>query len=337
MTTPTPLQFPHPDLSSIGTENSVPTYTSLRRAQDEINDNVIGIHSTNGGGIHGHLGAILSPDDYHIIAGVPYVTPVSPGAHPVHPAGSTGPMIVELNRQHIADQAIFRLHHQVQLAIKNMILKSVHSSYIRELYQGGNIGYHHSGPRELMHHLWQNYGTITSAQMTANEVAIQQPWNTSLPVESVFTQLNEAIVFSTAGGDTITNASAIRTGYKIIEQTGLFTTKCSDWRDKDEADKTMNTFQAHFRKADIDRRLLGSTTEAAGYHGGHTANQATGQTARTPATYTYCWSHGSSRNISHTSMSCLNKSIGHQDLATAADHMGGSNKIWTAPAAPVPE
>jgi hypothetical protein len=337
MTTTTPLQFPHTDLSRIGTEDSVPNYMSLRRAQDEINANVLSIHSTRGGGIHGHLGALLSDDDYHIIAGVHYVAPVSPGAHPVHPPGSTGPMIAELNRQHLADQAIFRLHHQVLLAIKNMILKSVHSNYIRELNQGGNMGYHNSGPRELMDHLWQNYGTITSAQMTANNEAIEQPWNTSLPVESVFTQLNDAIVFSTAGGDTITDASAIRTGYKIIEQTGLFTRKCTDWRDKDEPNKTMQAFQAHFRKADIDRRLLGSTTETAGYHGGHTANQATGPTGRTPTTYTYCWSHGSSRNISHTSMSCLNKSIGHKDLATAADHMGGSNKIWTAPAAPVPE
>jgi hypothetical protein len=44
----------------------------------------------------------------------------------------------------------------------------------------------------------------------------------------------------------------------------------------------------------------------------------------------------SSRNISHNSMSCPNKSIGHQDNAKADNHMGGYTNIWTAPTAPAP-
>ena len=122
MTTPTTaLNFPHPELPTIGSLTVVPTYSSLRAAQDHLNDNAMAIHSHGGGGRHGHLGLVLPADEYLAVAGVAYVPPVSPGVHPVHAVGSTGPMIVEQNRQHVADQATFRLHNQVELALTNML------------------------------------------------------------------------------------------------------------------------------------------------------------------------------------------------------------------------
>jgi len=38
----------------------------------------------------------------------------------------------------------------------------------------------------------------------------------------------------------------------------------------------------------------------------------------------YCWTHGSSNNVAHTSLTCLNKAEGHQDAATTHNKMGGS-------------
>jgi hypothetical protein len=112
--------------------------------------------------------------------------------------------------------------------------------------------------------------------------------------------------------------------------------------------KTPLDFKSFFREADLDRRLT-ATTETAGFHGAYQATAVPPASApaaphyvyqtavqppsanRNPArTFTYCWSHGSTRNISHTSMSCENKSNGHQDNATAENKMNGSTKVWTA-------
>jgi hypothetical protein len=41
----------------------------------------------------------------------------------------------------------------------------------------------------------------------------------------------------------------------------------------------------------------------------------------------YCWTHGSSQNISHTSMTCNRKQTNHQDEATVTNKMGGSTKV----------
>ena len=45
---------------------------------------------------------------------------------------------------------------------------------------------------------------------------------------------------------------------------------------------------------------------------------------RTPATRGYCWTHGSSGNVAHTSASCANPAEGHQVAATNRNRMGGS-------------
>jgi hypothetical protein len=145
--------------------------------------------------------------------------------------------------------------------------------------------------------------------------------------------LESATVCSAAGNDPISTATAVRTGYNIIETTGLFTASCRDWSAKVETDKMFPVFQTSFRDADLDRRRT-ATTETAGCHSAyqavaaphepaefHNAYQATAAppplihrtpaSARLPATYTYCWSHGGTTNISHTSMSCQNNSNSH--------------------------
>jgi hypothetical protein len=60
--------------------------------------------------------------------------------------------------------------------------------------------------------------------------------------------------------------------------------------------------------------------------GGSTeVNQGTRPTsATTPRSY--CWTHGFSKNLSHTSMTCIKKDADHEDEATATNKMGGSNR-----------
>ena len=40
----------------------------------------------------------------------------------------------------------------------------------------------------------------------------------------------------------------------------------------------------------------------------------------------YCWTHGRTRNNSHTSKTCRNKAKGHNDDATLENRLGGSNR-----------
>jgi hypothetical protein len=43
----------------------------------------------------------------------------------------------------------------------------------------------------------------------------------------------------------------------------------------------------------------------------------------------YCWTHGYSGNLTHTSATCVTRAEGHQEAATHANKLGGTDRIWT--------
>jgi hypothetical protein len=43
----------------------------------------------------------------------------------------------------------------------------------------------------------------------------------------------------------------------------------------------------------------------------------------------YCWTHGYSGNLSHTSATCVNTAEGHQKTATHTNRLGGTEKVWS--------
>jgi hypothetical protein len=60
-----------------------------------------------------------------------------------------------------------------------------------------------------------------------------------------------------------------------------------------------------------------------------TSSTITNSTPLAPVGLSYCWTHGSSRNRSHTSPTCHNKAEGHIDTATNENKCGGSEKTYT--------
>jgi hypothetical protein len=157
----------------------------------------------------------------------------------------------------------------------------------------------------------------------------------------------------------------VRIGYNIIYATDRFSLGCHAWRQLIETDKTWARLKTHFKAADTDLRLT-TTSNSAGFQGAANlvtesttdapetalaasqAALATSQAALTAAIQgqanaishptnttpaptvarSYCWTHGSSRNLRHTSATCNNKADDHQDTATLNNKMGGSEKVW---------
>ena len=68
------------------------------------------------------------------------------------------------------------------------------------------------------------------------------------------------MILSTKGGDPITPASAIRTGISIIENNGLFSLDCKEWRARSPVNRTLANFCQHFRKAEKEFKRNPTTT-----------------------------------------------------------------------------
>ena len=56
-----------------------PDYERLKKLKDTLKDNASIIASKLGGGGYGHLGLILSTNEYATVSNTPYVRPVHPG------------------------------------------------------------------------------------------------------------------------------------------------------------------------------------------------------------------------------------------------------------------
>jgi hypothetical protein len=294
---------------------------------------------------------------------VAFDPPENPPPQPVHPAGATSIIINEANRQHLEQKQTFKAYHAVDHALRNQIIALLPDIYIRAL-KHATTGYGNVTTRTFLEHLWTNYGAITQAELNDNETRMQIPWNPPMPIEVLFTQLDNGIAYAAAGDETLSATQVPRIGYNIIDATRLFKLPCRDWRLKARADKTMQTFKTHFSRADVDR-ASGTTTGTAGFHGAANhvaatppiseevtqaqiiADTVTKQVAlamaalnvnantntrtnasRRPRPTAYCWTHGLSKNVRHTSSACNNRAEGHQETATKDNKMGGSDRVY---------
>ena len=88
--------FEKKDLTPIHGE---PTPDSLLRLKKEIKTNARSVPSNLGGGTHGHLGLVLSPDTYALLSDTPFDRPDHPGPLAI-PPGTTQHMATTLREQH---------------------------------------------------------------------------------------------------------------------------------------------------------------------------------------------------------------------------------------------
>jgi len=328
-TTPKSLMdsFPHTTLTPIATTTSYPTYENLRKMQWELNDNAESIESEFGDGNHGHIFLVIPEAEYlELTDGIPCVPPEKPPINVDHPNGATAPQITEANCRNTNEKFAYKQYHDATKAIRNQLIAAIPLSYIESLSHPTR-GFNKVPPIDIITHLWARFGKIRSSDLRANEKRMKAAWHPPTPFQDLIKQLDDGKKFAAAGKEIIDDHALARMGYDIIDDTGLFDFACREYRFKDEIDKTMATFEEHFRLADLDRTLT-VTTKSAGFHG---ANQMSATTTPTPLNtgkQSYCWTHSILKNHKHTSLTCEKKADGHQDAATLQNKLGGSTKVY---------
>ena len=140
-------RFPKPNPTNIV---GIPTYESIKRLNDDISTNAASVHTSLGGGNHGHLGMTVSPAIYATISNTPFVPPPNP-AQP-NLTGFTGLQIMAANRHFDADKRKFTEFVALTNALKKQILASVDDIYLAVIKQP-YIGHSNRTVLELLKHL----------------------------------------------------------------------------------------------------------------------------------------------------------------------------------------
>jgi hypothetical protein len=122
--------FPHSSLTKVTRE---PTFEDLKVIRRLLNTNAMSLASFEGGGRHGHLGIIMTKEEYFAIAVDVFPVPNNPGSSTAVVAGMTAAVIAEMTRLYREETQVYRTYHNVDQAINKLIVESFDDAYLNAL------------------------------------------------------------------------------------------------------------------------------------------------------------------------------------------------------------
>ena len=241
-----------------------PTYQTLKELKDQLKANAASIPTTLGGGHHGYLGLILSPAAYATISPTAFAEPAYPGQHPTIPAGTNAANTSAIIRRHTEDTRQWREFKNVSTALKNQLLSAVDDIYVRAL-RDRHVGYMNQTIRNILTHLFNNYGNITQLELEDNDTKMRTLWDPNSPFDCLVQQLEDGQDYADDGGQPYTTDQLLRIAYTLVFKTGLYFEDCKAWNAKPNNEKTWSNFKEHFQRAQRLLRDQLCTTKQAGF------------------------------------------------------------------------
>jgi hypothetical protein len=212
--------FPHSSLPKVTGE---PTSEDLKVIRRLLNTNAMSVASYDGGGRHGHLGIIMTNEEYFAIAVDVFPVPNNPGPSAAVVAGMTAVVIAETTRLHREATQVYRTYHNVDQAIKKLIIESFDDAYITAL-SDEIVGYANCTSLQLLTHLLTYYAMIVPTELTKNYERLNALYDPNQLIETLFQHIQDAQAFAVAVGQPYGNAMIVNVAYTLIFNTGFFLT-----------------------------------------------------------------------------------------------------------------
>ena len=114
-------KFEYPVLDKIHGE---PTYHALKRMKEQLKRNAQSVISDLGGGAHGHLGLVLTAQEYTKFSQIPYAAPRHPGPLQI-PRNTDSAEAVRLREEHDETIRLFRESLDVEKALTRQIVAAL--------------------------------------------------------------------------------------------------------------------------------------------------------------------------------------------------------------------
>ena len=162
-------------VKTLPTIHRAPDYKSISAMMQALYGYVASLPTTSGGGAHGLIGLIMkTPAFYLTLTAAPYVVPLNPGILPTIPNRSSTEICEQIIRQHKEDRRIYDNTTNMDNALKGQIIDTIKDIYLFEL-RNKYTGYLGVTTRDLLDHLIDQYGKITTADLEANKSRMNEP------------------------------------------------------------------------------------------------------------------------------------------------------------------
>jgi hypothetical protein len=254
--------FPHSSLPKVTGE---PTFEDLKFIRRLLNTNAMSVASYEGGGRHGHLGIVMNNEEYFTIAVDIFPVPANPGPSSAVVAGMTAAVITETTRLHREVTQVYRTYHNVDQAIKKLLIEAFDDAYLNAL-SDDIVGYANCTSLQILTHLLTYCAMIAPTELTHNYERLNTPYDPNQLIETLFQQIQDARAFAVAGGQPYGAAIIVNVAYTLVLNTGLYPDACLAWQSRSIAAKTWAQFKIDFATAHQEFRLTNQTAQQSDFH-----------------------------------------------------------------------
>ena len=136
-----------------------PTYSTIRRLEDEVLRCLKSVPSSLGGGKHGHMGLGVTPTNYQRFSATAYVRPVVPKEF-IEPNVTDPIMRHDAKEEHSKKTQAFLEVNLLESTILNMIQEAIDPNILRPLIDQVTRCIESSIP-EVFNYMYQAYGNLT--------------------------------------------------------------------------------------------------------------------------------------------------------------------------------
>lgn len=256
-------KFPNKVLEAVIGE---PTYETINRLVQILYGNAATLPTKLGGGRHGHIGLIMKATLYATLSNTAWVDPPNPGPTATIPNGASAAEREQLRAEHEAKVREYENEANMDTALKTLLLEAVPECYVKEL-RNRYTAFLGVKTRDLIDHLMDRYGKITPAELRDNKSRMEEPIDSSQPIDIYWQRVDDCIQYAADGNTPFTAEQILQTVLLAVMATGLYKDDVKAWRKKDPADKNWSSFKTHFAEAyhemKEDQRL---TSDQGGFH-----------------------------------------------------------------------
>jgi hypothetical protein len=207
----------------------------------------------------------MTNEEYFAIAANVFPVPDNPGASPEVVVGTAAAIITELTQLHREATHVYRTYHNVDQAIKKLILEAFDDAYLNAL-SNEVVGYANCTSLDLLTHLLTFYAMIAPTELTQNYERLNTTCDPNQPIETLFQQIQDARAFAVAGGQPYGAAMIVNVAYTLVFNTGLYPYACRAWQLRAIAARTWAQFKIDFETAHREFRLTNQTAQQSGFH-----------------------------------------------------------------------
>lgn len=243
-----------------------PTYADIDELRTIIYTAAASIPSTRGGGQHGHLGMVMQPAPYALLApGTPFDIPATQPVAPIFQG--TGPQIANLHHVHALALREYQETVHLNRALQKLIIPAMDEVYLKPLY-GRHVGLMGQSTQDILQWLVTTYGKITERQISDNRKRLQEAYDPNDdPFQLLIDRYETIQQFASDAELPITEGEMINEGLLLLKRSGVLTRPVEIWKEKARPDRTTwNQFKAHFMEKIEDYQSdRGDTAGGSGY------------------------------------------------------------------------